>query len=369
MLRRLVPSLALTASAALFGGAPLRAQLNATFTVNQAASQCTWTGTSTLGPIVGNPSNQFAFAGTTALAVNSAPAASLSDATFNGGDTFTVPDIHGRIPNPIPIFPPLATIDIVGLHVTESSPVFTIGAGGAFSATLTLTATAGTFTVTPLGSAPTSTPLAGSSSAPSAVSGTLVVSGSALRLVMPIAVTFPFSDPTSGASGSVTLNGTLDATYQLEVSYCLGDGSAVPCPCANNGAAGNGCANSAFAAGARLSASGLPSVGNDLVALSATNVTGSIAIFFQGGSTLPHAVVDDGLGCVGGPIIRLGSKPVGGSASSFPQPGDPLVSVRGAVPAAGGTFQYQCFYRNAVAAFCPPATSNRTNGIQITWLP
>ena len=26
-------------------------------------------------------------------------------------------------------------------------------------------------------------------------------------------------------------------------------------------------------------------------------------------------------------------------------------------------------YRNAVAAFCPPATSNRTNGMRLSWIP
>jgi hypothetical protein len=67
--------------------------------------------------------------------------------------------------------------------------------------------------------------------------------------------------------------------------------------------------------------------------------------------------------------VRLGIKPVLASASSFPQAGDPSISVRGQIPAAGGTFVYQTFYRNAVAAFCPPATSNRTNGMAVAWAP
>ena len=45
------------------------------------------------------------------------------------------------------------------------------------------------------------------------------------------------------------------------------------------------------------------------------------------------------------------------------------VSVRGAVPQVGGKRYYQCFYRNAASAFCPPATSNRTNGVAIPWAP
>ncbi|MBK7878217.1 MAG: hypothetical protein IPJ77_21385 [Planctomycetes bacterium] len=98
-------------------------------------------------------------------------------------------------------------------------------------------------------------------------------------------------------------------------------------------------------------------------------MTGSFVTFFQGGSQLPPTIIDDGLGCVGGPIIRLGTKTTASNASSFPQLGDPLISVRGAIPPAGGVRYYQCFYRNAAAAFCPPATSNRTNGVIVTWVP
>ncbi len=164
---------------------------------------------------------------------------------------------------------------------------------------------------------------------------------------------------------TVTVN-NIDAPGSAPiVSYCPGTG----CPCGNDGSGGAGCANSAVPTGALLSATGTPSVASDSLFLTSTDMTGSVAVFFQGASQIPASVVDDGLGCVGGPIVRLGTKVVGGGAAFFPDVGDPLVSVRGAIPPAGGTFYYQCFYRNAVAAFCPPATSNRTNGLQITWAP
>lgn len=150
-------------------------------------------------------------------------------------------------------------------------------------------------------------------------------------------------------------------------AFCLGDGTGVSCPCGNNGATGNGCANSLFPSGAQLVATGTTSVAADTASLNATNMTGSIAVFFQGGTQIPAAVVDDGIGCVGGPVIRLGAKPLSMNSSSYPQSGDTPISVRGAIPPAGGTRYYQCFYRNAVSAFCPPATSNRTNGVAITW--
>ncbi len=151
--------------------------------------------------------------------------------------------------------------------------------------------------------------------------------------------------------------------------FCAGDASSGACPCGNNGAAGHGCANSAFAGGALLASSGNASVSADTLALHASGLTGALAIFFQGATQAPALAIDDGLGCVGGAIVRLGTKLVSASSARYPLATDPSISVRGLLPATGGTRYYQCFYRNAVAAFCPPATSNRTNGVLAIWSP
>lgn len=152
--------------------------------------------------------------------------------------------------------------------------------------------------------------------------------------------------------------------------YCAGDGSTIACPCGNNSAVGThaGCTNSSGAAGV-LRGSGSALVSDDELVLSAQGMTGSVALFFQGTLDTTPSVIDDGIGCVGGSILRLGTKPVSAGSSSYPLPGDPLVHVRGAIPAAGATRFYQCFYRNAVTAFCPPATSNRTNALRLVWRP
>ncbi|MBI5363464.1 MAG: fibronectin type III domain-containing protein [Planctomycetes bacterium] len=152
-------------------------------------------------------------------------------------------------------------------------------------------------------------------------------------------------------------------------SFCSGDGSGTPCPCGNNGTDGHGCANSSFATGALLGGTGVTSVSADTVQLQASSMTGATCVFFQGTSDMAPVVVGDGLGCVTGSVIRLGTKSVAGGTSSFPQAGDPLVSVRGQIPPTGATRYYQCFYRNAAASFCPPGTSNRTNGVVIVWAP
>lgn len=156
--------------------------------------------------------------------------------------------------------------------------------------------------------------------------------------------------------------------FPLGEAFCFGDGSSIACPCGNHGAAGNGCANSFEPAGANLRASGNASVSADSAHLFASGLSGSVAIFFQGSAQTAPSIVDDGLGCVGGSIVRLGNKPASGT-SSYPQAGDASISVRGAIPAAGGSYFYQCYYRNAASAFCPPATSNRTNGLAIVWAP
>ncbi|MBK7874937.1 MAG: hypothetical protein IPJ77_04170 [Planctomycetes bacterium] len=163
--------------------------------------------------------------------------------------------------------------------------------------------------------------------------------------------------PGNGSGGSVL------------ATFCRGDGSGGACPCGNNGIANHGCANSVWGDGGLLTATGTASVSADTVVLNSSFLSGASCVFFLGDAQAGPVVVDDGLGCVSGSIVRLGTKPVGGAASSFPQPGDPSIAVRAAIPAGGGTRYIQCFYRNAVGAFCPPATSNRTNGVIAVYAP
>lgn len=173
--------------------------------------------------------------------------------------------------------------------------------------------------------------------------------------------------------GAVVFGDDLDALDTRRVpatgtSICHGDGTLVPCPCGNNGANGNGCANSFNPAGANLTGTGLASVAGDTVALTASGLSGGLCIFVQGTVLMPPVFIDDGIWCTGS-ILRLGSPVVVGGASTYPTPPQLPVSIKGVLPPAGGTRFYQAFYRNAAATFCPPATSNRTNGFQIVWGP
>ncbi|MCY2962017.1 MAG: hypothetical protein NTY35_17815 [Planctomycetota bacterium] len=169
-------------------------------------------------------------------------------------------------------------------------------------------------------------------------------------------------------SGSFTL--TPSCPPAVGTPFCFGDGSGTACPCANSGAAGNGCANSIVAAGANIAATGVASLTADTVVLRGSGMPNSSALYFQGTSQQNGGLggtFGDGLRCAGGSVIRLKTVNNAAGASQYPGVGDPTVSVRGAV-AAPATRTYQVWYRNA-AAFCTVSTFNLSNGLQVAWQP
>jgi hypothetical protein len=172
--------------------------------------------------------------------------------------------------------------------------------------------------------------------------------------------------PNSGASvlGQIMLSESGGPCASPTVPYCFGDGTGAPCPCANNGAAGNGCASSVNPNGANLATSGQSDLANDTLVLHGTGMPNSSALYFQGTTQIGTAF-GDGLRCAGGVVTRLSTKTNAAGASQFPAAGDPSVHVKGNVLAAG-TRTYQVWYRNA-AAFCTASTFNLSNGVLVTW--
>jgi hypothetical protein len=153
-------------------------------------------------------------------------------------------------------------------------------------------------------------------------------------------------------------------------AFCFGDGSSTTCPCGNAGAIGNGCASSVNPAGARLAATGVPSIAQDTLTVTGTGMPNSSALYFQGTTQTNGglgSVFGDGLRCAGGSIVRLKSKLNAGGSSAYPTGSDQPISLRGG-DSAGDVRTYQCWYRNA-AAFCTSSTFNLTNGIQTVWIP
>ncbi|MBI5361751.1 MAG: hypothetical protein HZA53_01145, partial [Planctomycetes bacterium] len=175
---------------------------------------------------------------------------------------------------------------------------------------------------------------------------------------------------------------TSDDTFTIVVGendpstvLCSGDGTlSTPCPCGNSGTSGHGCANSANPSGAQLTATGFTELDpltlteNVVLHGSGMPATSSTIYLKSDGLNAAGSVFGDGVSCLTGSIIRLRTKINVGGASSFPEPGDPMLSVRGATPSGSGlTGYYAAYYRNAAGAFCPPATFNISNGVSITW--
>ncbi|MBI5364373.1 MAG: hypothetical protein HZA53_14430, partial [Planctomycetes bacterium] len=167
-----------------------------------------------------------------------------------------------------------------------------------------------------------------------------------------------------------SVNGFQVVRLEAVTAFCAGDGLdpsvTSACPCGNFGGVGRGCANSVQPLGALLGWSGAPDPDTLVLDVAGTPATAT-CVYLQGDgiTDLPFG---DGVRCAGGALIRLGSATNLNGNGSYPGPGDPALSTRGAVvPGSGGVRAYQVYYRNAAAAFCPPALVNITNGLRVVW--
>jgi hypothetical protein len=157
--------------------------------------------------------------------------------------------------------------------------------------------------------------------------------------------------------------------------FCRGDGSGGDCPCANLGAAGHGCENSASTGGALLGATGSASLASDTLVLSSTGeLPASLSILLQGSAIIPTVGFGDGLRCVGGILHRLYVKSAMGGVATAPLAGDPPISARSAalgdVLTTGSTRYYQTYYRDPLLTFCPSPQGNSWNissGLAVVW--
>ena len=164
-------------------------------------------------------------------------------------------------------------------------------------------------------------------------------------------------------------DGQLGPTPSTGISFCDGDGSGTGCPCNNSGISYSGCAHSASELGARLQASGTASLTSDTLLLKGSRLPNTSAVFVQGTQQANGGlgtVFGDGLLCVGGSLVRLGTRIPSGGIATYPQPGEASVSLKGLVPSAGTVRHYQVLFRNP-GSYCVPATSSGSNGIRITW--
>jgi hypothetical protein len=157
---------------------------------------------------------------------------------------------------------------------------------------------------------------------------------------------------------------------------CFGNPGANTCPCGNyndgsdpNGA---GCANSTYAAGANLMASGTASVTGDTVLLLGTrSEPGNSGMFFQANNNLDGGGVwlDNGIQCAGGGLIRLKVKMSNGAGDSNSSP--MVITVRSASfghpISPGETLYYQWWYRENGDICGNNDDANTSNSYRITW--
>jgi len=149
--------------------------------------------------------------------------------------------------------------------------------------------------------------------------------------------------------------------------YCFGDGSGLLCPCGNDGAPGEGCANSG-GLGARLETHGSSSVSLDDLSFQASGLPpGQSALLFQGTVKVNGGLgilFGDGLRCAGGQVIRLGVETADPGGNATWGPG--FAASGGWV--AGEARYFQVWYRDPLGSPCANAF-NLSHGSSVPFAP
>jgi hypothetical protein len=171
-------------------------------------------------------------------------------------------------------------------------------------------------------------------------------------------------------TAEVVVDGTLELTYHYTTAttrICIGDPDAGwgSCPCGWGG--GSSCGNSVNTLGAAMGWTGTASIANDTLVFGTYGLPNSSAILLQGDQLTTQTAFGDGIRCVDGNILRLGTTTIASGQTFYPGPGQLPISVRGQV-SEPGTRYYQTYYRNA-ANYCTPATANASDGLAVHWTP
>ena len=169
-------------------------------------------------------------------------------------------------------------------------------------------------------------------------------------------------------NGGGEIRGQLTIAPPIGSAFCLGDGTAGPCPCANNGAPGHGCENSSTTGGALLSASGHNSPDNVVLIVTQTKPV-ALCVFFTGSTIVGPFLFGDGQRCVAS-TKRLGSKSATGGAAAYPEAAELSITARSAalgVPISPGQHRFYFVAYRDPTAFCTANTFNSSNAVDILW--
>ncbi len=158
-----------------------------------------------------------------------------------------------------------------------------------------------------------------------------------------------------------------DVSIRMEPGAPFCDSSSA-CPCGNFTVGGDNIGGCKASNGrqAELYALGQASMTQETVVLHADSMPlGTTAFVFQGSAATSPMAQFDGTFCLGGQLIRLGTRMTTTGAISIPSPGGLPLST---VASANTTLYYQVHYRNA-ANYCTEGTKNLTNAYSIHWTP
>ena len=338
-----------SAALALTLCAPASAQAPLDFTLDYAASQYTWAGTTSLGRIVGNPSNQFGLSGNFMLELTSGTTAISGGEYKTGGVAAVSPDLAGVIPNTFSWLPPLAYIDITNMTLEFTTPTFGVALDGSYSTMVITTILSGTLTITPLVGSVTVTDLTGISGSPQPFSGFISSSPGGTFMTSTQVSTFSFTDPGSGMSATMTLTGTLegDNDCQATSNYCTATPNTTGLP-------------------AHIYSSGSTSIYANNLTLECSNLPKNkfgYFLFAPAAGFIPNFGGSSGNLCLSGKIVRF-SKDVmySGSAQAVSFTPDMTNLPSGKVWAIGETQYFQYWTRDV-------GTSNTSEGLTVTFCP
>ena len=339
----------LTAIASLLLASTALAQGEYRFDLNSGQSGFSWTGSTSLGGVVPDSSNNHSLSGHLNATVTNG-SYPLSSARLEGGVMNVSPNIAAYVSGPLGIN--LADIDVTNLAISSrTSGSFNLSQGaGSFTTIVENTILSGTLTIAPLTGDTITQDLAGTIST-ATVTGNLSKTSSGMSLSIPIILNIDASDPGSGISGSLSVSGNIvgNFTAASPAIYCI----AAP--------------NSGSSAGGQIGYSGSTSVSSNNLTLTATGIpTNQFGIFFYG----PNAIqvpFGNGFRCVGGGVFRMNVLQSGATGSYQKQ-----LNFFGAAPQGapevdpGETWRFQCWFRDPPAG---GATFNLTNTVSVDFIP
>ena len=193
----------------------------ARFDLDTSQSGFTWSGSTSLGSVVPDSTNNHTLSGHQDVSVfnGSYP---LSSARIEGGVMNVSPNIAAYVSGPLGIN--LADIDVTNLSVSSRTlSTFNLSSGGgSFTVQVENTILSGNLTIDPLAGSTINENLAGTVTT-STVSGNLYKTSSGMHFSIPIIMNINASDPSSGISGSLSVNGNIVGDFDAPnpTIYCI----------------------------------------------------------------------------------------------------------------------------------------------------